>query len=141
MRYIRKKRLRIQFMRNLPVCRITPKIKLSFELKIFSKEKQRKTSKRSIQVCSLPPVYCVFFQVHGSKFKPDPVSDLSQASVRSISHCVFFFRVGKYSLNGFFPSLVKLSVLRRMSDIFDRFKIIRPYVFCYCLFRFGIFRA
>ena len=45
-------------------------------------------------------VYCVFFQIHGSKFKPDPIFNCCQASVRSITHSMLFFRVGKYSFYG-----------------------------------------
>ena len=46
------------------------------------------------------------FQIHGSKFKLDPVCNLGQASVLSIAHGVFFLGVGKDSFNGFFPLLV-----------------------------------
>ena len=45
-------------------------------------------------------VYCEFFQIHGSKFKPDPIFNCCQASVRSITHSMLFFRVGKYSFYG-----------------------------------------
>ena len=45
-------------------------------------------------------VYCEFFQIHGSKYKPDPIFNCCQASVRSITHSMLFFRVGKYSFYG-----------------------------------------
>ena len=36
-----------------------------------------------------------FFEIHGSKFKPDPSCDGSQASVVRITHRVSFLRVRK----------------------------------------------
>ena len=49
--------------------------------KIISSRKNRtKNEAKSQSTQAIPPVYCVFFQVHGSKFKPDPFRDLSQAS-------------------------------------------------------------
>ena len=57
-------------------------IKQDFRFRRFltkGKAKNNREEHRCIQ--PFPPVYCIFFQVHGSKFKPDAVSDLGQASV------------------------------------------------------------
>ena len=50
------------------------------------------------------------FEVHGSKFKLDPVGNLGQASVLRITHGVFFLGVGKDPFNGLFPPLVEFLV-------------------------------
>lgn len=42
-----------------------------------------------------------FFQIEGSKFKPDPFCDLSQVSVWSISHPMLLFGIRKDSFNRF----------------------------------------
>ena len=51
------------------------------------------------------------FEVHGSKFKLDPVGYLGQASVLSIAHGVFFLGVGKDPFNGLLAPLVQILVL------------------------------
>ena len=38
-----------------------------------------------------PLSFCEFFEIHGSKFKPYPIRDLSEATVGGITHSVFFF--------------------------------------------------
>ena len=48
-------------------------------------------------VIELP--FCYFFEVHRSKLKPNPIGHMVQTSVRSITHDVFFLRIGKYLLN------------------------------------------
>jgi len=49
-----------------------------------------------------------FFQIHGSKLEPDPSGNCGQASVVCITHGVFFFRIRKDPLNGFFSLGVNL---------------------------------
>ena len=66
------------------------------------------------------------FQIHGSKFKLHPVCHLSQASVLSIAHCVFFLGVRKDALNGFFSPLVKLLVFWRIAGVICQIFIAFP---------------
>ena len=73
-------------------------------------------------------VYCEFFQIHGSKFKPDPILNCCQASVRSITHSMLFFRVGKYSFYLFFPQPVQFRVFRCMTEILGKLYIVVPNV-------------
>ena len=49
-----------------------------------------------------PEVRSQLFEIHGSKLKRDPLRDASQASMVCITHGVFFFRIGKDTLNGLF---------------------------------------
>ena len=51
----------------------------------------------------LPTPLGQFFQIHGSKFEPDPSSDCGQASVMCITHRVFLFRICKDTFDGLFP--------------------------------------
>ena len=74
-------------------------------------------------------VYREFFQIHGSKFKPDPISHCCQASVRSITHSMLFFCVGKYSFYLFFSQPVQFRVFRCMTEILGKFHIVVPNVF------------
>ena len=48
-----------------------------------------------------PTLICQPFQVHGRKFKPDPLRDGGQAPVVGITHGVFLLRIRKDPLNGF----------------------------------------
>lgn len=66
------------------------------------------------------------FKVHSSKFKPHPVGDLSQTTIVSISHTVFFLSVGKDPLNCFFTFRVKLHVFRSVSGIIGQLLIVLP---------------
>ena len=50
------------------------------------------------------------FEVHGSKFKLDPVGNLGQASVLRITHGVFFLGVGKDPFNGLFSPFIEFLV-------------------------------
>ena len=59
-----------------------------------------------------PPMQCIFFEVHCSKLKPDPICHLAQAPVLSIPHCVFFFRVCEYPFNCLFSSLFMLALVK-----------------------------
>ena len=70
----------------------------------------------------------ILFKIHGSKFKPDPVSDASLAAKICKSHRVFFFCIGKNTLNRFLAAVVKLAKLRSMSVILGKFEIVVPEV-------------
>ena len=70
----------------------------------------------------------ILFKIHGSKLKPDPVSDTSQATEICKSHWVFFFCVGKNTLDCFFTAVVKLTNLRSMPVILGKFEIAVPEV-------------
>ena len=48
-----------------------------------------------------PTPYRQLFEIHGSKFKPDPSCDGSQASVVRVTHRVSFLRVRKDPFNRF----------------------------------------
>lgn len=48
----------------------------------------------------------IFFEVHCSKFKPDPIRYLSQASEKSISHRVLFLCICKHPFNCLFSQCV-----------------------------------
>ena len=79
------------------------------------------------------PMNCIFFEIHGSKLKLDPFSDLSQASILSISHCMLLFSISKYSLYCFFPLLVYLLYVRCMPVILGKFYVVIPNVDSYYL--------
>ena len=49
-----------------------------------------------------------FFEIHGSKFKPDPSCDGNQASVVRITHRVSFLRVRKDPFDRFLALCVNL---------------------------------
>ena len=70
----------------------------------------------------------ILFKIHGSKFKPDPISDASQATKICKSHRVFFFGVGKNTLDCFFTAVVKLTDLRSMSVVLGKLEIVAPEV-------------
>ena len=77
-------------------------------------------------------VYCEFFQIHCSKFKPDPILYCCQASVWSISHCVLFFCIRNYSLNFFFSFLVQFFVLGCITSVLCKLYVFLPDVSGYC---------
>ena len=49
----------------------------------------------------------IFFEIHGSKFKPDPFGNLSQATKERVTHTMLFFRIGETTLNCFFSFFIK----------------------------------
>ena len=79
-----------------------------------------------------PTCYGQLFQIHGSKFKLDPVCNLGQASVLSIAHGVFFLGVGKDSFNGLLAPLVQFLVLWGVAGVVGQFFIILPDMPLYC---------
>ena len=80
---------------------------------------------------------CILFQIHRSKFKPDPFGNLGQASEISVTHAVFFLGICKYTFNCFFPMLVEFAIFRGMPDILSKINILRPDVLGDELFVFG----
>ena len=56
----------------------------------------------------IPAPICQLFQVHGSKFKPDPSGDGGQASVICITHRVSLLRSRKDPFEGFFSLCINL---------------------------------
>ena len=67
-----------------------------------------------------------FFQIHGSKFKLHPVCHLSEATVLRVAHAVFFFCVGKYTLNFFFSQTVQFSIYRHVPDVLRHLHKVLP---------------
>ena len=84
---------------------------------------------------------CILFEIHGSKFKPDPFSNLGQASVVSKPHSVFFLGIGKDTLNRFFSPVIQSLHTVGMPYVFNLFKIVEPDVLCYGFLVFGVFGA
>lgn len=61
----------------------------------------REKPKENATKQAFPPVYRLFFKIHGSKLKPGPVSDASQAAKICKPHCTFFLGIGKKAFDGF----------------------------------------
>lgn len=74
---------------------------------------------------------CIFFEIHGSKLKPDPVSDTSQATKICEPHCVFFLCISKDALNSFLAVVVQLTKFGSMPVILGSFDVISPEVLQY----------
>ena len=74
------------------------------------------------------------FKIHGSKFKPYPVGNLGEATVGCITHRVFFFGIGKDTLNRLFALLVKVGILRRIPCVVGKLLVILSYVSLYDLY-------
>ena len=77
-----------------------------------------------------PTPICQLFQIHGSKFKPDPSRDGGQASVVCITHRVFLLRIRKDPFNGFFALCIYFFCTIRFSYLFDQIQILLPDVRC-----------
>lgn len=86
----------------------------------------------------IPLPNCELFQVHGSKFKPNPICNMGKTSVRCVSHTIFFFCVCKYTLYCFFSFFVKLFVLWSMANVLSKINIFAPDMLCDCLFKLFI---
>ena len=70
--------------------------------------------------------FASFFQIHGSKFKPDPSRDGGQASVVCITHGVFLFCVRKDPLNGLLALCVNPLAQVGFSDALHNVQIFLP---------------
>jgi len=69
----------------------------------------------------VPTPFCQLFQTHGNIFKPHPTCDLGQTSMMRLTHRVFFFCVGKDTLDrsfahgvDFFPSICSPKLLYKV---------------------------
>ena len=74
----------------------------------------------------VPTPYRQLFQIHGSKFQPDPSCDGGQASVVCITHGVFFFCIRKDSFNRFFAFGIDVFATICLSDLFCQIQILLP---------------
>ena len=68
----------------------------------------------------------IFFEVHGSKFKPDPFADLGKASDEGVAHPVLLFRISETSLDRFFSLVIELSHSDCVPDVLDKLHVIHP---------------
>ena len=66
------------------------------------------------------------FEVHGSKFKPDPSCDGGQASVVCIPHRVFLLRVRKNPFNRLLALRIKLFRTLRFPYLLHQIQILLP---------------
>ena len=57
----------------------------------------------------MPIVDGIFFEIQGSKLKPDPSEISSQAAKICKPHRAFFFCVGEHTLDRFLAVLVKFA--------------------------------
>ena len=53
----------------------------------------------------------IFFEVHGSKFKPDPLADLGKTSDEGVAHPMLLFRISETLLDRFFSLVIEFCVL------------------------------
>ena len=95
-------------------------------------------AKKASIYTSAPAVYRILFQIHGSKFKPDPFAYLGKTFEICESHRVLFFCVCKHSFYRFFSLIIQLFHTCGVPYVFDLFKIIEPDVFGDSLFAFSI---
>ncbi len=84
---------------------------------------------------------CILFEIHRSKFKPDPFSNLGQASVVSKPHSVFFLCIGKDTFDRFFSPVIQSLHTVGVPYVLNLLKIVEPDVFCYGFLVFGVFGA
>ncbi len=109
-------------------------LKLGSKKKLWKKQAAYKIS------TNMPLVEGIFFEIHGSKLKPDPSEISGQAAKMCKPHCAFFLCVGEHTLYSFFASVVKISEFRRVSVVLNKFKVICPDVLFngfYAVFVFG----
>lgn len=92
-----------------------------FEYKAARNPKAKKRDKENNEKQYIYLSKYTLFKIHSSKFKPDPVSDMSQATEICKSYCVFFFCVSKNMFNCFLAAVVKLAELRSMSVVLNQF--------------------
>ena len=78
----------------------------------------------------IPTPICQLFQIHGSKFKPDPSCDGGQASVVCITHRVFLFCVRKNPFNGFLSLGIDALAQVGFADGLHKIQILLPDVGC-----------
>ena len=76
----------------------------------------------------MPLVESIFFEIHGSELKPDPAEIAGQAAKICKPHRVFFFGISEHSFDGFFAALIKITQGRSVPVVFDKLKVVCPYV-------------
>ena len=76
----------------------------------------------------IPTPFCQLFKIHGSVFEPHPVCDSGQTSMMRIAHRVFFFCIGKDTLNCLFAHGVDLFPPIRTPQLFYQIQILLPYM-------------
>ena len=79
-------------------------------------------------VANMPHVESIFFEIHGSEFKPDPAEIASQAAKICKPHGVFFFGICKHAFDGFLAALIKITQGQSVPVVFDKLKVVCPYV-------------
>ena len=78
----------------------------------------------------IPTPDCQLFEVHGSKFKPDPSCDGSQTSVMCITHRVFLLCIRKDPFNRFLALCINFFRTLCFSYLFNQIQILLPDVRC-----------
>ncbi len=131
----------MQSLQNVEKPHISQRIRDKILSKTEKMQKWAKTELKTLLFVLIPLPYRIFFQVHGSKFKPDPICNLSQASVKCITHGILFFCIYKYTFYCFFSFFIQFLVFWGMTNIFCHFKIIIPDMFSYCFFTFCVIGA
>ena len=86
----------------------------------------RKISENESTNGVFPTPYRQFFEIHGSKFKPDPSCDSGQASVVCITHRVSFLRVRKDPFNRLLALCVNCFRTIRFSYLLHEIQILLP---------------
>ena len=77
---------------------------------------------------NMPLVKGIFFEIHGSKFKPDSSEIASQAAKICKSHRAFFFSVCEHTLDRFLAQLIKFTQRRCVAAVLSKFEVVRPNV-------------
>ena len=75
---------------------------------------------------NMPHVESIFFEIHGSEFKPDPAEIASQAAKICKPHSVFFFGICKHAFDGFLAAFIKLAQVRSVPVVLDKLKVVCP---------------
>ena len=90
----------------------------------------RKQAEEEISA-NMPLLEGIFFEIHGSELKPDPVEIASQAARICKPHRVFFFGIGEHSLYGFLTVFIKFTQGRSVPIVFNKFKPFCEAMVCY----------
>ena len=81
---------------------------------------------KAVEKGVLPTPFCQLFQVHGSIFKPHPACDPGQTSMMRVTHCVFFFCIGKDPFNRLFAHGVDFFPSRCSPQLLHKVQILLP---------------
>ena len=69
-----------------------------------------------------------FFEVQGSKFKPDPGGNPAQTAAVSITHPMLVFGIGENALNSLLAQSVDVFAPLRLTQLLRQIQILLPYV-------------